>query len=306
MTSSARPTTILTDILILAAGLVTTVLSLVVVHLIGEANSDFQIMAYYAAFILPIGAIAVGVAAGSGYGVASWGTGRKVGGGLLITTFVLLALAYCGGQYVEYLGVAPHYEDGSPVGFFTFYDAVTRTIRMSMSHSKNPTGELGLFGYAFRLLELAGFVGGGLVIPIALRSKPYCDGCWRYMRTRQLALVPASVPKRKIAKKDTLAQQAFDTEMQSALESGLKQAEVLLKAGESGDAGVVRQQLEPLAEHKKETGKLPARIEVKLSSCPSCSSGIMTVSMIIGQGDKTKTEVVGRTPVTSAFVRQLT
>jgi hypothetical protein len=54
------------------------------VHWIATAHPDFDLMGLYAALVIPAGALIVGALAGSGYGIASWLGGRRVGGGLVV------------------------------------------------------------------------------------------------------------------------------------------------------------------------------------------------------------------------------
>ena len=55
---------------VLLCGLATTALALFGVYLLDAKTDDFHIMGWYANYILPVGAVIVGVAASSGYGIA--------------------------------------------------------------------------------------------------------------------------------------------------------------------------------------------------------------------------------------------
>ncbi len=162
------------DIFVVAGGLVTTVLTLGIVMLLNATIEDFNIMGWYAVFIIPAGAILVGAGAGSGYGLVSWVSGRKVGGLPLATVLLIQLVAYCGAQWLEFRSLDFVHENGTPVSFFEYFDATTRSMTFTFRHSSNPTGELGILGYLFRGLELLGFALGGLVIPGMLKAKPYC------------------------------------------------------------------------------------------------------------------------------------
>jgi hypothetical protein len=52
--------------------------ALVGVYLLATNTKDFNIMGWYANYVLPIGALLVGLVASSGYGIASWITGQKI------------------------------------------------------------------------------------------------------------------------------------------------------------------------------------------------------------------------------------
>ena len=187
---------------VLISGLATTVLALLGIYALDVNVKDFNIMGWYANYVIPAGAIIVGIVAASGYGLASWFSGIKITSRLLWTVLALQLFAYFAAQYIEFHNLhLIHREDGRSVGFLEYYDAVARSF--AWRQSDGSVGEpLGAWGYFFRGLEVLGFVGGGLIVPLVLRKAPYCPECQRYMKTRQLGLVPASVPAKKVKKSD--------------------------------------------------------------------------------------------------------
>ena len=293
------------DIFVVAGGLVTTVLTLGIVMLLNATIEDLNIMGWYAVFIIPAGAILVGAGAGSGYGLVSWVSGRKVGGLLLATVLLIQLVAYCGAQWLEFRSLDFVHENGTPVSFFEYFDATTRSMTFTFRHSSNPTGELGIVGYLFRGLELLGFALGGLVIPGMLKAKPYCEGCRTYMRTRSIGLIPASEPARKIGKKDVEAQRLYEEAMSRSLEEGLASAKNISDAAASHDASTIRQVIETHAAEKAKIGKLLHRIEISLSACPRCHDGLIALQLHSGHGDKIQTRELARTPITAAVTRSL-
>lgn len=151
----------------------------------------------HADYVLPIGAVIVGVAASSGYGLSSYFSGVKITRSLLWIVVGLQLAAYIAAQYIEFANLhLIHRADNSPVGFFEYYDLVARSFawKQDNGHAGEP---LGVWGYFFRGLEVIGFVAGGMIVPAVLRKAPYCADCQRYMKTRQLVLVPASIPTKK-------------------------------------------------------------------------------------------------------------
>src|SRR5262249_50527370 len=80
--------------MVLLAGLATTVLALVGVYVLDVIAPDFHIMGWYANYILPAGALIVGMVASSGYGLASWFSGIKITSKLLWIVLVLQLGAY--------------------------------------------------------------------------------------------------------------------------------------------------------------------------------------------------------------------
>jgi hypothetical protein len=112
-------------------------------------------MGWYANYVIPAGAIIVGIAASSGYGLASWFTGVKITRSLLWIVLVLQFTAYFAAQYIEFIGLhLIHPDSGQPVGFFEYYDLVARTF--AWKQSDGSMGQpLGAWGYFFRGLEVS-------------------------------------------------------------------------------------------------------------------------------------------------------
>jgi hypothetical protein len=180
------------DVIVLTSGLVTTALAFVVVWLANRAGEHLLGDYAFALGVIPVptGAFGVGIVASLGYAGASYLTQRKVSGGLLLTVMALLFASYFLAQYIEYRVITAGLADRA-LGFWTFFDHVTRSFAWQDNYEAGGHGRaLGDLGYALRALEVIGFVGGGLVVPGALRNKPYCDRCRCYRRAKVVAIVP--------------------------------------------------------------------------------------------------------------------
>lgn len=280
------------DEIVIGAGIMTTIVALGLVYGINSASEDINLMGYYFWFIVPIGAIIVGLIAGSGYGIASWFSGLKISGILLGIVFTLLVGGYFVAQYLEFRSLGPlELEDGTVLGFWTYFDIVTQSQGYAVD-GKTVAETLGLWGYGLRLLEVAGFSGGGLIIPLVMMKKPYCDECRRYMRTKDLRLLPASVGDKKPKKKKVEELAAWEESMQVAWDEGHQAAEDLMAAGEKGDLDRMN---EIMAAHPPSAkyGKLPIRITVTISTCKACHQGFTIANRTSGQGNSIKVEEIG-------------
>jgi len=135
---------------VILSGLATTALALGGIYVLDVSASDFHIMGWYADYVLPVGAVIVGVAASSGYGLASWFSGVKITKNLLWMVLGLQLAAYFAAEYVEFKNLhLIHRIDNSPVGFFEYYDAVARAFAWKQENGSS--GEpLGIWGYFFR------------------------------------------------------------------------------------------------------------------------------------------------------------
>ncbi len=293
-------------ILLLLLGLVTTAAALGAVWGINLISDDFNLMGLYMLWIIPVGALLVGVAAGSGYGLGSWWTGVRISRNLLLLVLLLQIAAYFAAQYIDYLHLLSQIgPEGEDPGFLTFFDWSTRQIQFKGESDSDYGDPLGTWGYAFRALELGGFVLGGLVVPLALKAKPYCEQCQVYMRTRDLVVLPASTPTRKFKRKDTEALEAWQAENEVAHKAGMDLLDGIWQAAGNRQTGVIN---DIVSEHKpraKEIGKLPVRIVLSLNTCPGCAKGHLFAASLTGHGNDIHRQELGGVDLSSEFTRQL-
>jgi hypothetical protein len=291
--------------LVLYSGLATSALALLGVHLLGVYAADFNIMGWYADYLIPVGAMLVGVAASSGYGLASWLTGVKISHSLLWAVMLIQLLVYFAAQYIEFSHLHLIHRDGRPVGFFEYYDIVARSFAWKHEHDGGSGEPLGVFGYFFRFLEIAGFVGGGLIVPAVLRKAPYCQACQRYMRTRALGTIAASVPAKKFKKSDAAGLASHQTEQQQAFDRGKRIAEILQSMSTEGRGAEFQQTLAGLASAKKQALRLPRRITAHLVTCKQCRSGTLLLKLVSGHGKQIKTVPMAQNDLAPDFVRSI-
>jgi hypothetical protein len=215
---------------------------------------------------------------------------------------LLQLAAYFAAQYIEFASLKLIHRDGRPVGFFEYYDFAARSF--AWKQKDGTQGEpLGAWGYAFRGLEVLGFVAGGLIVPIVLRKAPYCDVCQRYMRQKQLALFAASVPARKVKKSDIAGLEAYKAEQEQALETGKQTWERLRQLAEKNQAADFQKAVSELGAGSKQAAKLPIRLSMKLVSCARCQGGWLLVHLVSGQGRELKQTEFARADVHPEFVR---
>jgi hypothetical protein len=291
-------------VLVILSGLATTAVALLGVYILDVTSEDFHIMGWYANYVLPAGAIIVGVVASSGYGLASWFTGIKITRKLLWTVLALQTIAYFAAQYIEFKQLHLVHQEGHEVGFLEYFDAVARSFAWKQDDG-SPGQPLGMWGYFFRGLEILGFAAAGLIVPAALRKSPYCEPCQRYMRTKVLCLIPASLPRKKIKKRDTEGKANHEAEQNQAFERGKGLLESLRLAAVANKSPEFQTALTELGARRKETGKLPLRISVSLVRCLGCHSGSLEVALLAGQGNKIQRTGLGATPLEQDFVRAI-
>jgi hypothetical protein len=291
--------------LVLICGLITTTLALSGVYLLDRSGADIHIMGWYANRILPVGAILVGFVAAIGYGLASWFSGIKITKSLLLVVLVLQFISYFGAQYIEFRSRhLMHWKEGTPVGFTEYYDRSARM--MAWKNGQGQLGEpLGAWGYAVRALEVLGFLGGGLIMPVMLRKSPYCETCQRYMRTRPLCHVPSSAPVKRVKKSDLAAMETYQNEQQQATESGKQTVESLKQLALSDKVGDFQKLIAELSLSKTQTMKLPSRFSLRLVHCRRCFSGSLVVKQLQGHGKQLKETEYTRAELHPEFVRSV-
>ncbi len=293
--------------LVLAAGLASTTVALTGVWAISKYGGE-NLMGWYANFVLPVGAILVGMVASTGFGLSSWATGTKITGVLMVAVAFALFAGYWAAQYIEFRVAFPDgatLPDGSAAGFLDWYDAVTRSFAWK-EHDKLGS-PLGAWGYLLRAGEIVGFCGGGLLTPFLLRKMPYCASCKAYMRQTVVALIPAAVPFRKVSKKDTAGLAARDTEARDAFARGEEALAKVFAAGQSGDAVAFASAVSEAGpvSAQRAANKLPARIQVRVVRCRRCGAGELRASLVAGQGQQVKITPMRTQPLDRGVAQRL-
>jgi hypothetical protein len=173
------------------AGIVAAV-GVVAINVLMQRALDLDFLGLTLWFIVPAGALIGGLGAASGYYAAARATQTLPSRRMLIEMLAIAFSTWLLMHWVEYATLA--LSDGSLVSdqvHFWYYLRL-RTEHMQLvienqSHTRpDTTPELGLLGYAHELLQIAGFMLGGLFMWVTLRSHEACTPCSRYARTTKL------------------------------------------------------------------------------------------------------------------------
>jgi hypothetical protein len=288
--------------LVLVAGLITTALALLGVWWLDNNTKDFHIMGWYGDYVIPAGAMIVGFAAGSGYGIASYLTGFRIRRGLLLAVLALQLAGYAGAQYLEFRSLTREGplvdENGEELTFARYYHI--RAVSFAWDNHGHPGEPLGGWGYFFVGLGVVGFALGGLAAPAILMKVAYCERCAMYMKSRELAWVPASVPNRRVSKKDTAAQTAYAEEQERAAATATTVLARVTELAGRGDSLALKA---TLANHPagggeaRKINRLPARLRVRLVRCRQCSDGHIQPAMVTGQGRGIRVKALDKLPL---------
>jgi hypothetical protein len=154
-------------------------------------NSGFDLTSFSFWFVIPVGGIAAGMAAASGYFfIAKW-THTMPSRRFLIDSLLIAGGAWAVLQWLKYNGMT--LQDGTPVrdlvDFWTWFKITTEKMSLNISmrgHSAAETGELGALGYVRQVIQFCGFAIGGWTMCSFLKGLPVCEPCRRYLKTRGL------------------------------------------------------------------------------------------------------------------------
>jgi hypothetical protein len=290
---------------VIQTGLLTTALALGGVYLLSSGKlfgEEFNIMGFYVNYILPLGALAVGFVAGIGYGGAAAFTGYKLSRNMLLLIAAIQIIAYFVAQFIEFRQYDLVYEDnGQAVGFWEYFHFLT--ISWSWKDKNGNMGEsLGMWGYAFRSLEILGFAVGGLILPGMQMSRPYCDTCRTYKKKCQLGHIRASVPVRKISKDDSVGQAAYETEQQKMMDEAGAEFDRLKELAAAGDVEGFSAHLTKLDRLDNNNSSLPIRIRIEMEHCPGCQNGKLLAMLLIGTGENTQVQLLSSSDLPAPFV----
>lgn len=174
--------------------------SLVIAINVGlERSLDLDLLGLTYAFILPVGAIIGGFGSALGYYVAARTTQTLPSRRMLFEMLAIAVSTWLMMHWVEY--VTLQFSDGrmarDVVPFWEYLRIRTEHLQLVLqtagSAARDATPQLGMLGYVHELIQVTGFLIGGLVVWLVLRGQEACISCSRYAR-QQPVLRRASTP----------------------------------------------------------------------------------------------------------------
>jgi ssDNA-binding Zn-finger/Zn-ribbon topoisomerase 1 len=163
-------------------GLTTTILTIVAL-LVVSSLLGFDLFTVMVWFIVPMGAVASGLVAASGYYLGAVMVHQRPTRWLLLQMVVLAGVTQFAVYFLQYLSVT--LEDGRALaevmGFKEYLAASLTSAEYTIGHSKDGV-TLGAAGYLVAGVQFLGFLAGGAAIYFMLLAKPYCEACGKYFR----------------------------------------------------------------------------------------------------------------------------
>lgn len=154
--------------------------------------TTINIFSFSIFFLLPVGAIFVGMAATSGYYLSALMTHRMLDKYDFIT---MVGMAAIGMILIYGIGYYFDVEKSGLGGDITFWQYVAFVVKNATFHvqiTKFPLftklGSMGKFGYLFLLIRFVGFIVGGAITFLLLVGADTCTKCSKYMRHKKKLL----------------------------------------------------------------------------------------------------------------------
>ena len=288
------------NVVFFAAGLVTTAVALALVYL-ATTEFEFNVMGFYLVFVVPIGAIIVGMIAAAGYGVSARALGVKVTAKHLVAVVALQVAAYFAAQYVEFYAIASQLQAQLPeglslgdihaaglpeeavegvralqAGFWGYFDYQSRAFGFEDFGSEG----MGGFGYIFRLLDIAGFVGGAWLTLNIAGSKPFCDDCQTYYQEHVLGFAPFH--------------EDDDQRHRQRIEEAVAASSIEDLTAALADPAI----------QAKDDAALGSRVRICHWGCPQCHQGWFGVDLMTTNGNDTTTAPIAEIAGTPHFHAQ--
>ena len=286
---------------VLVFGAMTSGVALLLVYLLNLIG--FSPMGFYIWFLVPLGALLVGLLAGCGYALGSYFTNVRVRRSMFLIIFAAGVVTFFLAHYITYQSALDQTSVGTEQATFVDYlqfICENTTYDIDIHDRDNAPWELGLFGYVFKALECAGFAFGGLFPLVILKDVPYCRAC-QFYRRKTASGVLNSEEKRDLLKKRKKKERIAIIE--GVLTSIGQKATTLL---ESTREGPLARNLALVDGLEKEPDKQAiATAQFRLSKCPGCESHsvIATLRNVTVDGQSVAT-TLGRIDVEPARTGQ--
>jgi hypothetical protein len=172
------------DLIITSFGAATSLLTAVILFVLDQ-TAEVSFYTWSIDYVLPAGAILSGFAASAGYYLGARCFDYRPTWRILLS---MVAVSVGTFFLVHWLTFRFLQVEGRPLSeqipFFAYLDWLFRhqSLRSLVESGSRPitTGELGVWGYFFACLQVAGFALGGVCVFLRLAAIPYCEKCSRY------------------------------------------------------------------------------------------------------------------------------
>ena len=183
-------------ILVIPCGLVTTIISLVIVFFL--ADTEFNVMAGLCS--TSSRSALIGAGSGMGYYLGSKWTNSKIRGVFVGIVFFISIAGFIASEFITYLA----FVDPNKLTFLR-YIQVTAEGWSFENRDGTPGEPLGKWGYFFVGLQAVGFSLGAMFPVLLLTGAPYRDRCQYYLKKNATTYILSTGDESKLNKKKKAA-----------------------------------------------------------------------------------------------------
>lgn len=252
--------------MVLISGSITSGIALMLVYLLNQV--EFNPMGFYFLYLVPVGALLVGLLAGSGYAVGSRLTNVRVRGRMLQIIFLAGVVTFFAAHYITYReALAEAGVSAEQARFVDYLQWICENMVYDqyLIDQHNEAWELGPLGYGFKALECVGFAFGGLIPLLVLKAVPYCDVCQFYRRKVACGVLNSEEQRDLLKRKKAKEREVIIGEV---LASMSERTGKLLDSMRNGPLGRNLDLMQGLPQ--KADKQSIARVRVDLMKCPGC------------------------------------
>lgn len=261
-------------VIVYLCGLGTSALALWLVHYLNE-HQQFNVMGWYVNAVIPVGALLVGIASGLGYAVASRVLQVKLSKAFVMGMITTAIIDYFAAQYLTYTHILERYHvSPESYGFVAYIREISEGMSFQSRRSGEAGSPLGMWGYAFKFLEMSGYALGAMLPSLTVFGMPYCRSCQQYLKPHRSGHIHSQAQwstVKKLGKKERLGalEEAIQTLADRSNEITGSIATAPLAETESALAGLDQTVQKDAA----------ARVTFTLKKCPQCEAHHLTLTL---------------------------
>lgn len=241
-----------------------------------------NIMGWYANGIIPAGALLVGVASGLGYAIGSWVLNVKLSRAFVLGMITTALLDYVAAQWVTWSNlIEQHHASAEKYPFLQYIRDMCEGMSFKRGGSNEAGAPLGVFGYFFKFLEMAGYTLGAMLPSAILRGLPYCHGCQYYLKKHQTTVINAPTSWAEIKKQPK--KQRLES-LTAAIQHVCAKAQEALQSVQAASFEETAAKLSML--DKAASKDAAASVQLALKKCPHCDAHHVAVTLVNRTVDK--------------------
>ncbi|HEY2573881.1 MAG TPA: hypothetical protein VGH65_07420 [Verrucomicrobiaceae bacterium] len=267
-------------LIVYCCGLGTSALVLWLVDLLNDHGVN--IMGWYINGIIPGGALLVGMVSGLGYAIGSRVLNVKLSRAFVMGMITTALADYIAAQWVTWSNlIEKHHASSDKYSFLQYVKDICEGMSFKRGGSEEPGAPLGVFGYFFKFLEMAGYAFGAMLPSAFLRGMPYCHGCQSYLKKHQTTVINAP-GSWNVAKKESKKQRL--ELLTAAVQHACARTQEVLQSVQATSFNETATKLAAL--DKSANKEALATVSLTLKKCPHCDAHHVAATLSNKTADK--------------------